>query len=389
MKKLLEGSQAVAEAIRLCKPGVVAAYPITPQTHIAQEIAQLVADGELKAELVTVESEHSAASCVLGAVATGVRAFTASASQGILLMTEVLFNMAGMRLPAVITCVNRAVSAPLNIWNDQQDSISVRDSGVIQLYVETNQEVLDTHVQAYKIAEHKDVLLPVMVCMDGYYLSHTFEPVEMLDEAKVREFLPDYEPLYRLNPEEPLTFGAFADPSTYMETRYLLHKASTNALHVINDVAAEFKDTFGRYSGGTIDSYRLEDAEFVYVTMGSLVETLRFVVDEMRNEGHKVGLLKVRAYRPFPALEIRNVLKDVQNVAVLEKNVSIGSGGALCKELRDALYGLTRPYVSGFIVGLGGKEITMESLKGIFHKVIQEPVELSFLDLDKELIGEA
>ncbi|RKY38577.1 MAG: pyruvate ferredoxin oxidoreductase, partial [Candidatus Omnitrophota bacterium] len=228
MKKFIEGSQAVAEAIRLCKPGVISAYPITPQTHIVENLAQFVADGELDAQFVNVESEHSAASVVLGALATGVRAFTATSSQGLLLMAEVLYNIAGMRLPLVLTCANRALSAPISIWNDHQDSLGMRDTGWIQVYGENNQEVLDLHIQAYKLAEK--IMLPVMVCMDGYILTHGYEPVDVPEQEKVDEFLPSYQSHYKLDPSRPITMGYLAEPAYYMETRIDIQNALRKAL---------------------------------------------------------------------------------------------------------------------------------------------------------------
>ncbi|MBF8304124.1 MAG: Pyruvate ferredoxin oxidoreductase [Dehalococcoidia bacterium] len=252
-KKLLEGSQGIAEAVALCRPQVIAAYPITPQTHIPQELADMVANGKLKAEWVNVESEHSAASVVLGASATGVRVFTASSSQGILLMSEVLFNIAGMRLPVVMVCVNRSVSAPLNIWNDQQDSISQRDTGVIQLYAEDNQEAADLVYQAYRIAEDHRVLLPVMVCLDGYVLSHAWETVDIPSQAQVDSFLPPFKPLYKLDPENPLSFGMYMEPDKYLETRYMIQHTMEQSIGIIQNVAHDFEKTFGRPATAIID----------------------------------------------------------------------------------------------------------------------------------------
>ena len=251
MKKVVEGSAAIAEAIKLVRAQVIAAYPITPQTHIVQNLSEMVANGDLKAEYVRVESEHSAASAVLGASAVGARAYTASSSQGIMLMAEVLFNIAGMRFPVVMTAANRALSGPINIWNDQQDSYSVRDAGWIQLHAEDNQEAMDLHIQAYRIAEDLRVQLPVMVCMDGFVLTHSYEPVDFPGQEAVDRFLPPYDPTRKLNPQDPKTFGMYAEEG-YTETRFAIQQAMQTAKGVIEEVSAEFERAFGRSSGGLI-----------------------------------------------------------------------------------------------------------------------------------------
>ena len=388
-RQLLEGSRAVAEAVMRCRPRVVAAYPITPQTHIVEELSQMVADGDLKAEYVNVESEHSAASVVLGASATGARAYTASSSQGFLLMLEVLYNIAGMRLPVVLTCVNRSISAPINIWTDQQDSLAARDTGWIQLYAEDNQEVLDMHIQAFRIAEDHRVLLPVMICMSGYILTHAYEPVWMPSQEAVDEFLPPYEPLVYLTPEDPVTLGTLATPEHYMETRYAIQSSQLKALTVIGEVAEEYKEAFGRWSGGLIEEYRTEEASLILVSLGSVVGTLKEAVDELRAEGRKVGLVKVRAYRPFPAEALGEALKGAKRIAVLEQDVSLGSCGALAADLKAAFYNRPgTPPIAGFIAGLGGRDITVETVKGIVGKVEKgELPEAKFVDLRMENLG--
>ncbi len=274
-RTFMEGSKAVAETVNVCRPSVVAAYPITPQTHISEELSQMVANGELKAEYVTVESEFAAASVVLGASATGARSYTATSSQGLLLMTEVLFNISGMRLPVVLTCANRAVSSPINIWNDQQDSISVRDAGWIQLYAEDIQEASDLHLQAFRIAEHPEVLLPVMVCMDGFILTHAYEPVDLIEQKEADAFLPPYQPQYYLTPKNPLTFGAMLGPESYMEARCQLDRALRGSARIVEEVAQDFKKRFGRFQGALIDTYLIEDAEIVLVAMGSVISTIK------------------------------------------------------------------------------------------------------------------
>ena len=389
MRKVVEGSVAVAEAIKAVRAQVIAAYPITPQTHIVQELSELVANGELNAEFVRVESEHSAASAVLGASAVGARAYTASSSQGIMLMAEVLFNIAGMRFPVVMTTANRALSAPINIWNDQQDSYSVRDAGWIQLYAEDNQEAVDLHIQAYRIAEDLRVQLPVMVCMDGFVLTHSYEPVDIPEVEQVDRFLPPYKPARVLDPTAPRTFGTYAEEG-YTETRYAIVQAMNRAKGVIEEVAAEYEHAFGRYSGGLIQGYRLEDAEMVLMATGSIMGLLKSVVDELRAEGRKVGALKLVSYRPFPTEALAKALTGVRKVAVFEKAISLGGTGILAADLRSALHGYKgSAEVSSFIVGLGGKDITPDTI----HKAVEIAeagyVDTHFMELDEEFLKEA
>lgn len=385
-KKLLEGSQGVAEAVALCRPQVIAAYPITPQTHIPQELAEKVANGELTAEWVNVESEHSAASVVLGASAAGVRVFTASSSQGILLMHEVLFNIAGMRLPVVMVCANRAISAPLNIWNDQQDSVSQRDTGFIQLYAEDNQEAADLVYQAYRIAEDHRILLPVMVCLDGYVLSHAWETIDIPSQEQVDAFLPPFKPLYRLDPDDPLSFGMYMEPDKYIETRYMIEKTMEKSIDVMHEVAHDFERVFARTTVEVIEEYHTHDATTVIVGMGSVVSTFKEVCDELRAQGEKVGVLKIVCYRPLPKEHLYHALKSVKNVVVIEKATSLGFGGPLASELRSMLYGRAhRPTISGFIAGLGGRDITVETVKTALKKAKEHPVDTEYLDLRSNL----
>jgi pyruvate ferredoxin oxidoreductase alpha subunit len=388
MKKVIEGSMAVAEAVKVCRPHVISAYPITPQTHIVENLSQMVADGKLKAEFINVESEFAAASVILGASVTGARAYSTTTSQGLLLMAEVLFNIAGLRLPVSITCANRSVSAPINIWNDHQDAMTIRDSGWIQLYAEDCQETADMQIQAYKIGENPEISLPVMVNMDGFILTHAFEPVELFDQKMVDEFLPPYKPMVYLTTKKPVSFGILAEPAYYMETRYRLQKAIEASQQVIEDVANEFKKVFGRYAGGLVDKYRLEDAKTAIVAMGSVVGTIREVVDELREKGEKVGLLKVRAFRPFPKEAIYDALKDVNNIIIMEKALSMGLGGILLNESKAVFYGKKRqPQISGFLVGLGGRDVPNKSIINAVKKAESKEVEDSFVDLREELIG--
>ncbi len=388
MRKLIEGSMAVALAVKACRPHVIAAYPITPQTHIVENLSQMVADGELKAEFMNVESEFGAASVILGASAVGARAYSTTTAQGLLLMAEVIFNIAGLRLPVVITCANRAISAPINIWNDHSDVMVVRDAGWIQFFAEDNQEAADMQIQAYKIGENPNISLPVMVNMDGFILTHAFEPVEIYDQATVDKFLPPYKPVNYLDPKNPMTFGVLADPDWYTETRFRIQESIEQSKKVIDDVALEFQQTFGRYSGGLIEEYRLEDAETAVIAMGSVVGTIKDVVDDLRSKGQKVGVLKVRAFRPFPEEAIYEALRDVKNIVVFEKAISFGKGGILYDEVKTAFYGKKRnPRISGLIVGLGGRDIPKESLADAIMKGEKDEIRTVFVDLKKELIG--
>ncbi|MCL7413067.1 MAG: pyruvate ferredoxin oxidoreductase, partial [ANME-2 cluster archaeon] len=306
---VVEGSYAVAHAVKVCKPNVISAYPITPQTHIVEDLSQFMADGEIpNCEYINVESEFSAISTLVGASVAGARTYSSTTSQGLELMHEVLFNTSGMRLPIVMTVANRAVSAPINIWNDHQDSISQRDTGWMQLFAEDTQEAADMTAQAYKVAEDKNVMLPAMVCMDGFILSHVYEPVILLEQDLTDEYLPGFEPEHILDPANPKTFGAFADPSTYTEFRYLQQKGMDTALEKIGKAADDFNRIFGRYYGGLIDTYESEDAEILIMAMGSVVGTIKDVIDRARSEGVKVGLVKVRSFRPFPVDVIRKVV---------------------------------------------------------------------------------
>lgn len=388
MRDFLEGSLAVAEIIKLCKPGVISAYPITPQTHIVEELAQFVANGELNSEFINVESEHSAASAVLGAVAAGVRAYTATSSQGLFYMGEVLFNIAGLRLPVILTCANRAISAPINIWNDHQDSVSLRDSGWIQFYVEDNQEVVDYHLIAYRLGEDKSVMLPVMVNMDGFILTHGIETVDMPAQEQVNKFLPAYKPLYKLDPDNPITMGPLVDPEYYMETRYAIDQTHKDVLKLIPKLTAEFKGVFGRSYNGLIEEYRIKDAERVIIALGSVCGTIKEVVDGLRAKGKKVGLLKITTYRPFPIQEIYEALKNVPKVGVLDKALSLGSYAPLAGEIKAVFFGKKKKpqVISSFVAGLGGRDITKDSIKEIFRLLTTKERACEFIDLKPELL---
>ncbi|MEE9530038.1 MAG: transketolase C-terminal domain-containing protein [Syntrophobacteria bacterium] len=388
MLKQIEGSHAVAHVVAQCRPNVISAYPITPQTHIVEGLADIVGAGQLDAEFVNVESEFSAASVVLGASAAGARAYTATSSQGLLLMSEVIYCIAGMRLPIVMTCANRAISAPLSIWNDHQDSMAVRDAGWIQLHAEDNQEASDLHIQAFKIAER--TFLPVMVCMDGFILTHAYEPVDLPEQKEVDDFLPTFKPRHIVDPRWPRGIGLFADPRFYMETRYILHRALEKSEETIKEVSSEFAKAFGRESGGFIKTYKLEEADVVVVSMGSVVGTIKELIDQLEEEGKKVGLLQICSYRPFPREEVYRALKDKMNIVVLEKCISLGRGGILASDVRWSFPRAEKKDrdISSFVAGLGGRNISIDDLRYMVEKVGKEPVEFEFLGLRTELIAE-
>lgn len=385
--EVMEVSRGIAEAVKACRPQVIASFPITPQTHIIERLAQMVADGELDCQYIPSDSEFASASIVHGASATGARAYTASASQGLLLMTEVLWNMAGTRLPVVLTGANRSVSAPISIQCDHQDTFSLRDSGMMQMYIENAQESYDAHIQAYRLAEDPAVLLPVMVCVDGWNLTHAWEPIELADQELVDKFLPPYQPVQYLTPDNPLSYGTAYDDRALIEYRYMQQKAMDCAKSKVVEVADEFNKMFGRHHGGLIQEYKMDDAEIGILAMGSVVGTIRVAIDEMRAEGIKVGLVKVRFYRPFPADEIVKAVKNTKCIAVIDRNISLGAGGALAADVKTALYHLEdRPLVLGCLAGLGGREITRNTVKEIVARA-QKAIDTGKVDKMYEWVG--
>lgn len=387
MKQFLEGSRAIAEAAKLCKPGVISAYPITPQTHIVEHLAQFVADGEIDAEAINVESEHSAASVVLGSEATGVRSFTATSSQGLFLMAEVVFNIAGMRLPIMLVCANRAISAPINIWNDQQDSVSLRDAGWIQFYAENNQEAVDLIIAGYKIGENPKIMLPVMVSVDGFILTHGMETVDMPSQKEVDSFLPAYAPPFKLDVDNPMSFGLLADPSVYTETRFAIQKTLEDVVGLIPKVGRDFKSVFGRDTVVLVEEYKLDDAEIALVAMGSVCGTIKDVIDKERERGIKVGLLKIVTYRPFPKEAVLGALKNASFIGVIDKNISLGSDGAVYTEVKS-LFSNSDKKISGFVAGLGGRDIPERTVKEIIGATQKEEHSCTFVDLDTSLLWE-
>ncbi|MDK2794921.1 MAG: pyruvate ferredoxin oxidoreductase alpha subunit [Archaeoglobaceae archaeon] len=369
MMKVVRGFYSVAHAVKLCRPNVICAYPITPQTEIVENIAEMYANGEFEnCRYITAESEFAAASILVGASAAGARTFTATCSQGLILMSEVLFNAAGMRLPIVLVNTNRALSAPLSIWNDLQDSMALRDAGIIQLYVENNQEAHDAIPQAYKIAENRKVLLPFMVCMDGFKLTHAYEPVDLLDQSLVDNFLPPYKPEAYLTTKKPLAFGCYAPPHVYMEFRVAMQNAMERAKSVMRDVFREWAEVSGRNWGGHLEVVH-PDAKFFVVSMGSIVGLLRKVVEELRKEGIDVGLIKLRTFRPFPAEDLRKELSSAEKIIVLDRSISLGYEGNLSIELKSALYGFSAEIIS-MVIGLGGRDIPKEFLKDLIKNAI-------------------
>jgi len=363
MIKVISTNRAIAEAVKMCKPEVVPVFPITPQTTISEYLAQFVADGDLRAEYIMVESEHSSISAAVGASGAGVRTFTATSSQGLALMHEILFVAAGMRTPIVMGNANRALSAPLSIWNDQQDSISERDTGWMQFFAENAQEAMDFVIQAYKISEDHEVLLPSMVCVDGFILTHTVEPVDIPSQEDVDKFLPPYEPISYLDPKDPMSLGTFTDPDYYMEARHDMEVAMEGAKDIIRRVNKEFEEVFGR-KYDLVEKYKTEDAEIILIAMGSICGTIKTVIDRLREKGEKVGLLKVISYRPFPQEDIYEAVKRARRIAVLDKNISFGIGGVLFNEIKAKM----DVDASGFILGLGGREVSPDDIIGIVEK---------------------
>lgn len=388
MKKVLEGSHAVSEAARLARVKVVAAYPITPQTHIVEALSQHCADGSLKARFINVESEHSAMAAVIGAASGGVRAFTASSSHGLAYMHELLHWAAAARLPIVMAEVNRALGPGWNIWTDQTDSLAQRDTGWIQLYCEDGQEALDTTLLAFRLAE--TVNLPVMVILDAFYLSHTFEPIDVPDQATVDRFLPPLTPRFRLDPDDPRAFNQLVTPAAYMEMRYNTQLAMAEAQRRLGLIEKEFAAVFGR-THGAVEAIHCEDADVIMVTTGTVTATCRKVLADLRSTGEKVGLFKLKLFRPFPADLICRHLKSAPKIAVIDRNISFGAGGIFAQEIRAALCNQQpRPWVFGYIAGLGGRDITPDTLVEIYRNAQNQPApvqDVIWIGLNRETVG--
>ena len=386
MLKQIEGSMAIAEAVALCRPEVICAYPITPQTHIVEGIGGLVKSGKLEnCEFINVESEFAALSVAIGASAAGARSYTATASQGILFMAEAVYNAAGLGLPIVMTIGNRAIGAPINIWNDHSDSMSMRDAGWIQLFAETNQEAADLHIQAFRLAE--ELSCPVMVCVDGFILTHAYERVDIPAQAEVDAYLPPFDPVQVLDVNEPVSIGAMVGPEAFFEVRYLQHHKQIRALELIPQLAAEFQSRFVRDSGGLIRSYLCEDAETIVVALGSVVGTVKEAVDALRDAGQVIGVVSICSFRPFPLDAVRAALEKATRVVILEKCMAVGIGGIVSDGVRKALYN-TAVKSHTVIAGLGGRPIPMQSLVDLFQRAARDGLDpLNFLDLNWEVIN--
>lgn len=385
MLKQVEGSKAVAETVAYCRPEVICAYPISPQTHIVEWLSRLVKSGELAdCEFVNVESEFAAMSVAIGSSATGARTYTATASQGLLYMIEAVYNASGLGLPIVMTVANRAIGAPINIWNDHSDSMSQRDCGWIQLYAETNQEAADLHVQAFRIAE--ELSLPVMVCMDGFILTHASEQVDVPEQQQVDSFLPPYLPRQVLDPTDPISIGAMVGPEAFTEVRYLAHIKALQALELIPKVAKDFAKIFNRDSGGLVRPYLCDGAETVIIALGSVLGTIKDVVDEERERGVSIGVLGIISFRPFPFDAVRDALKNAKRIVIVEKAFAVGIGGIVADNIRMAVSSLVLNEYT-VIAGLGGRPITKTSLHTLFDQAARDQLKpLTFLDLDQELV---
>jgi pyruvate ferredoxin oxidoreductase alpha subunit len=365
----MEVSIAVSDAVQLSRAEAIAAYPITPQTHIVEHLSSVVANGDLEAEFINVESEHSAMSACIGMSASGARTYTATSSQGLALMNEILFIASAMRFPIVMTVANRALSGPLSIWNDHGDIMAARDIGWIQIFVENGQEAFDHSIMAFKIAENPKVLLPTIVNMDGFILSHVVEALEMVDQKTVDSFLPPYVPRHQLDTKNPVTMGAFAMPEIYTEVKMKHQVTLTNSYEHILAVWDEWSKLTGR-DYHPVESYRTEDAKVLLLTMGCLSEVAKIAVDEMREAGVPVGLLRLRLWRPFPFQDLRNAVGDVELLIVCDRAISLGGpGGPVMSEVRSAFYPVaTRPNILGYIIGLGGRDVPPE----VFHEIVDK-----------------
>jgi pyruvate ferredoxin oxidoreductase alpha subunit len=379
----MEVAIAAAEAVALCNIDVAAVYPITPQSHIAEHLAEIVADGRIDAEFITVESEHSSISACCGASGAGARVYTATSSQGLMYMHEVLPIVSAMRLPVVMGLANRAVSGPLNIWNDHTDIMPQRDSGWISFFAENGQEVVDMSIQSFKIAEHPDVMLPIVLNIDGFQLTHMVEALEMPDQKEVNRFLPDYKPYATLHPDKPVSMGTAAMPEIFTEVLKAKEVALVNSKKTIIKVWKEWKELFGR-EYNPVEKYKTEGAETLILTMGSMGETASLAIDELRAEGVAAGLVKLRLWRPFPFEELKEAVKGAKRLIVTDRAISFGGpGGPVASEVRSAFYNeKDRPLISSFIIGLGGRDVTIANFKDIVLKAIK----MKKQDLDNSVI---
>jgi pyruvate ferredoxin oxidoreductase alpha subunit len=393
VKQQIEGSQAVAQAVALCRPEVMACYPISPQTHIVETLSRKVKAGEVgNCQFLNVESEFGALSVLIGASAMGARSYTATTSQGLLFMAEAVYNAAGLGLPIVMTIANRAVGAPINIWNDHSDSMALRDAGWIQLFAEDNQEAVDLHIQAFRLAE--ELSCPVMVCMDGYILTHAFEVVDLPEQEQVDAYLPPYDPVQVLDPQDPVSIGAMVGPEAFAEVRYLAHQKHFQALEAIPRISQEFQNIFQRSSGGLLNLYCTDDAETLLLALGSVNGTIKDAVDDLREEGWPVGSIQLCSYRPFPSQVLRHVVHNAKRVIVIEKDLAVGKGGIVSGDVKIALQGLPT-IVDTVIAGLGGRAIpkasVIDTVKAACLEGLEEPhfLDLNWVAINRELTRQA
>ncbi|MBU1184296.1 MAG: pyruvate ferredoxin oxidoreductase [Proteobacteria bacterium] len=376
----MEVTTACAEAAALCRIDVASVYPITPQSHIAEHLSEIVNDGRLDASFMTVESEHSALSAAMGASATGARVFTATASQGLLFMSEILPITSAMRFPVVMIIANRAISGPINIWNDHSDIMHTRDTGWISFFADNGQEVVDMTIQAFKVGENRNVMLPVNVNVDGFQLTHTVEPILFPDQEEVDRFLPEYVPYATLHPDRPVSMGTLGVPEIYAEAQKAKDVAIVNSIKVVKEVWKEWEKLFGR-KYEPIQSYRTKDADVALVTMGSMGETAEIAVDALRKQGVKAGLLKIKLWRPFPFAELKKAVKGIRVLAVTDRACSFGGpGGPVFSEIRSALYEESvRPAIVNYLIGLGGRDVQVEDFMEMVRKAakgkLSEPYE--------------
>ncbi|MEM3616726.1 MAG: pyruvate ferredoxin oxidoreductase [Candidatus Bathyarchaeia archaeon] len=359
-------------AAKAARVKVVAAYPITPQTTVVEKIAEFVESGEMDAEYIRVESEHSAMAACIGAAAAGVRTFTATSAHGLALMHEALHWASGARLPIVMAVVNRAMGAPWSIWPDFSDSLSQRDTGWIQFYCADNQEVFDTIIQAYRICEDERVFLPAMVCLEGFILSHTYMPVKIHDQKEIDAFLPPYKSGWILDVNNPFSHANLVSPEWYMEFRYMIQEAMENAKRLIPEIDKEYGRRFGSQYGGLIDTYKCEDADLVICTMGTMGSEAKIAVDNLRKEGLRVGAARIRVYRPFPVEEVKKLAEQASIIATIDRHISFGMEGFLASEIKASLYHMEdKPLLAGFIAGLGGRDVTFKTIEGIAKKSLK------------------
>jgi pyruvate/2-oxoacid:ferredoxin oxidoreductase alpha subunit len=365
---IMTGNEAVAVGVKLARVKFISAYPITPQTTIVEKLATMIANRELDSRYVEVESEHSAMAAIMSSEIAGVRSYTATSSQGLLYMHEMLHWVAGQRLPLVMSVVNRAIGPPWNIWSDQSDTMSQKDTGWMQVYCESNQEALDTILMGYKIAENNDILLPLMSMEDAFVLSHTSEPVSIPDQKAVDEFLPELDLDFSIDTDHPKGYGSYSTPDgPFMELKKDMRDSMTKSENVIKKITADFADSFGRDYSGTIEKYMMDDADYAIIASGSLASTGKYVVQKMREKGQKVGLIRIRFFRPFPEDEIFKATRNLKGLGILDRSVSFGTGGNIYIEVASSLYGRSSIPLYGFTAGIGGRDVRIEQIEGMIN----------------------